>query len=92
MNEVAHVERNSKQPEHQQDHEYCPEHKILSVRVTCSFVRCRSAALMESKISAVPAICSRLRERPWLQSFHYGTQVPVRCFELSTRRIVIALR
>src|SRR5207249_1235269 len=24
----------SKQPEHQQDHEYCPEHKVLSVKLS----------------------------------------------------------
>jgi hypothetical protein len=42
----------SKQPEHQQDHEYCPQHNIPFGSVTCSFVRCGSAALMESKISA----------------------------------------
>jgi hypothetical protein len=41
-----------KQPEHQQDHEYCPEHKIPFGWVTCSFVGWGSGALIESKISA----------------------------------------
>jgi hypothetical protein len=41
-----------KQPEHQQDHKYCPEHKRSFRLVTCSFVGRGSAALMEIKIFA----------------------------------------
>jgi len=41
-----------KQPQHQQDHEYCPQHKIPFGSVTCSIVGCGSPALMEIKISA----------------------------------------
>ena len=54
VNEPTHRVRadQSKQPEHQQDHEYCPQHNIPFGSVICCFVRCRSAALMETIISA----------------------------------------
>ena len=50
----------SKKPEHQQDHEYCPQHNIPFGWVTCSFVGWGSVALIEIKISAQIAICGPL--------------------------------
>jgi hypothetical protein len=80
----------SKQPEHQQDHEYCPQHNIPFGWVTCSFVGWGSVALIEIKISAQIAICGPLYEWPPLQFFHYSTQVPVRFLKFALRRLVIA--
>jgi len=50
----------SKEPEHQQDHEYCPQHNVPFGWVTCSFVGWGSVALIEIKISAQIAICGPL--------------------------------
>src|SRR5437588_10634849 len=37
-------------------------------------------------------ICSLFRDWSRLQFLDYGTQVPVRCFESSPRRLIMALR
>jgi hypothetical protein len=29
VNEITDMKREPKQPEHQQDHKYCPEHKVV---------------------------------------------------------------
>jgi hypothetical protein len=42
----------SKEPKHQQDHEYCPEHKILSVGSHVSSWDALSLRLWKTKISA----------------------------------------
>jgi hypothetical protein len=83
---------NSKQPEHQQDHEYCPEHKIPFGYSHVPSWDAIPLRLWKPKFLHGSPICSVFGERSRLQFFDYGTQVPVRCLELLTRRIVIALR
>src|SRR6266496_2413967 len=65
---------------------------FLSVRShvpSCDAVPLR---LWKPKFLHSSPVCNAFYEWPRLQFFHYGTQIPVRGFELSTRRLVIALR
>ena len=78
MNESTHRvgADQSKEPEHQQDHEYCPQHNVPFGWVTCSFVGWGSVALIEIKISAQIAILVRSRN-----GRHYSFSTTARRFQ-----------